>query len=649
VGEQDGLLALDRDGDGKITRLSEISFIGDKVGAKTDMEGLQAYDSNGDGVLDAKDARWGEFRIWRDANGNGRGAGKELMTLAEAGITSLSLSLTPTGFTKEGMTDNLSLNTAVFTRSDGTQGTAHDVALATRLANAKGLGTGEKRSEWKRGLTDGEFGVLKAQNGKALSFASVSKGATAPEQRIRIDKNDANDGKGSPKKITPKKGSLSDVAEEQRKGTVAGPSAGPGAPIIIDLGGDGADLIAPDQSVVWHDLNSDGWSDRLGWVGASDAILALDRNGNGRIEVLDEISFLSDKPGAISDLDGLSAFDSDADGILSAADARFGEFLLWRDINQDGFSQAEELQSLAEAGLVSLDLTLVPGAALPDAPLDNVVLRTTTAQFADGQARTAFDVALGSQSGLALALAGAGVDPSTLSSEPLSDGELPGRGLTPWSLSRDLRRLLSEGPRDLGPAPPAGGWQPYSEVSEVQIDPEFSWSRTASPEPSLVGDEDATLSRSVTPLEALGRAENGADLTADAGAGDPGAASSDLTDGPQDLSEPAYLAGRGRSARWWMRASGLPMDGQPVQGQSLAALIDGLQSATLSGASIAPGPEAPLTDLTRSIDQLRQSMAALGGSRGGEAALSDGEAARRLRNPAQIGLQHWRPTPREFA
>ena len=129
-------------------------------------------------------------------------------------------------------------------------------------------------------------------------------------------------------------------------------------PIVLDLDGDGLELVAFDGSTVEFDMDQDGVRDRTGWVGADDGLLALDRNQNGTIDDISEISFVGDSEGADLDLEGLRAFDSNANGFLDAGDARFGEFQVWRDANQDGISQADELLSLADAGVASINLSL---------------------------------------------------------------------------------------------------------------------------------------------------------------------------------------------------------------------------------------------------------------------------------------------------
>lgn len=57
-----------------------------------------------------------------------------------------------------------------------------------------------------------------------------------------------------------------------------------------------------------------------------------------------------------TDLDRLAAFDSNGDGLLTSADARFSEFRVWRDLNQNGATDQGELFGLAELGINSINL-----------------------------------------------------------------------------------------------------------------------------------------------------------------------------------------------------------------------------------------------------------------------------------------------------
>ena len=127
-------------------------------------------------------------------------------------------------------------------------------------------------------------------------------------------------------------------------------------PIVLDLDGDGIELIALSQSTAFFDLDGDTFRQHVGWVAAGDGLLAYDKLGDGVIADSDEISFISYIPGAASDLEGLAHFDTNGDGVLSPADAEWTSFGVWQDLDQDGVTDPGEFRSLDAAGIVSIEL-----------------------------------------------------------------------------------------------------------------------------------------------------------------------------------------------------------------------------------------------------------------------------------------------------
>lgn len=130
-----------------------------------------------------------------------------------------------------------------------------------------------------------------------------------------------------------------------------------GSPIAIDLDGDGFHFTDVDDSNVFFDVNGDGWKRRIAWPSPGDGLLAFDRDGNGKIERLDEISFVPYAPDQQTDMSALrEAFDTNGDGRFDANDARWNEFGIWRDADSNGVTDPGEFRSLADLGVTGIDL-----------------------------------------------------------------------------------------------------------------------------------------------------------------------------------------------------------------------------------------------------------------------------------------------------
>jgi Ca2+-binding RTX toxin-like protein len=127
-------------------------------------------------------------------------------------------------------------------------------------------------------------------------------------------------------------------------------------PFVLDLDGDGVEF---GQLSVAFDMDGDGYLEQTVWIASDDGILVLDEGLDGIIGSYSELAFTAGGPGT-TDLDRLRGFDSNHDGVFSAADARFAEFKVWRDLNQNGISEAGELLTLSDLGITSIDLTGTP-------------------------------------------------------------------------------------------------------------------------------------------------------------------------------------------------------------------------------------------------------------------------------------------------
>lgn len=160
-------------------------------------------------------------------------------------------------------------------------------------------------------------------------------------------------------------------------------------PVVVDTTGNGIDLLKPEDSKMFADINKDGWRDQIGWAASTDAVLGYDANMDGKIDQTNEVSFTSYLDGAKTDLEGLAAFDTDGDGKITSLDAEWSKFGLVQDANNNGKQDEGEFVSLDQQGIVSIDLHR---EGTPELNNGNVVFGTTTVTYADGRTTQAGDV-----------------------------------------------------------------------------------------------------------------------------------------------------------------------------------------------------------------------------------------------------------------
>jgi uncharacterized repeat protein (TIGR01451 family) len=158
-------------------------------------------------------------------------------------------------------------------------------------------------------------------------------------------------------------------------------------PIAIDLNGDGVHTVARGASSATFDLLGNGTAIQSGWLSSSDGFLAVDLNGNGKIDGIGELFGGSAKGDGFAKL---ASYDSNGDGVVDANDTAFASLVIWRDANGNHATDSGELMSLLEAGVVSLTL------AHTDLPFvdaqGNLHLERSSATLANGTAADMTDV-----------------------------------------------------------------------------------------------------------------------------------------------------------------------------------------------------------------------------------------------------------------
>ncbi|HEX8643609.1 MAG TPA: hypothetical protein VF702_06810 [Allosphingosinicella sp.] len=126
---EDAFLVLDRNGNGTIDSFSELSFLSDFRGAGSDLEGLLAYDDNGDGFISEADEIYSRLQLWLDANTDGVSQPHELVSLASAGILSIGLEIRDLRKLDQSEPTNQVLGWSEVSMSDGKVLKAFDVGF----------------------------------------------------------------------------------------------------------------------------------------------------------------------------------------------------------------------------------------------------------------------------------------------------------------------------------------------------------------------------------------------------------------------------------------------------------------------------------------------------------------------------------------
>ena len=157
------------------------------------------------------------------------------------------------------------------------------------------------------------------------------------------------------------------------------------SPLVIDLNKGGIETTFL-RNGVFFDLDNSLFAEKTAWLNRNDGFLALDLNSNGKIdngaELFGNHTVLQDGTLAADGFAALRQYDTNADGVISAQDAIWSQLKVWQDRNYNGKTDADELSSLSDLGIASINLQAQQVHETDDA--DNDISHRSQVTWTDG-------------------------------------------------------------------------------------------------------------------------------------------------------------------------------------------------------------------------------------------------------------------------
>lgn len=168
------------------------------------------------------------------------------------------------------------------------------------------------------------------------------------------------------------------------------------SPIVLDLNGDGV-LSTTNilSSRVYFDVDANGRAERTAWVSAQDGLLVRDLNLDGRITSGMELFGTGTRSASggttPNGFVALSWLDGNGDNKIDAGDAAWRELQVWKDLNQNGYSDSNELFTLGALGIASISTIFTVQNGVTD-PQGNRVPYAGSFALQGGAQRIASDI-----------------------------------------------------------------------------------------------------------------------------------------------------------------------------------------------------------------------------------------------------------------
>ena len=384
----DGILAYDIDGSGKIENGSELFTPHFAGGSYADgLAALASLDSNHDGVINGSDAAYDKLVVWQDANHDGVSDAGEMRSLTQLGIASINLGASLTEASIDGQAI---VAVGSLTYTDGSNGSFVEVNFDAALGHAPANDDAYDAALDAERETDSR-NINAAALAASISFGVANAAASAvAADPLHLDDASAvpSDGSGTigaasalPEAgpdsdapvIDPLHGTPGDDTTHDTTGNTASevPDAQSLAPVDSDAPPPPIESLTADQ--VQNDvppaaiITPDGQPAHPDAAATGDGQHAPSSGAafeESKAEPLPEVKSLVDNNAppvtthgvpvsapVVGLAEQLTALDTNHDGLVDANDANFSQLTVWHDANHDGVADADELSSLADHGI----------------------------------------------------------------------------------------------------------------------------------------------------------------------------------------------------------------------------------------------------------------------------------------------------------
>ncbi|MBT7088676.1 hypothetical protein HN928_06920, partial [bacterium] len=157
-------------------------------------------------------------------------------------------------------------------------------------------------------------------------------------------------------------------------------------PLVLDFNDDAQiNSIDLNYSGTYFDVDNDGIAEKTGWIMPEDGFLAYDRNNNGKIDSINEL-FGNKTTNGFTEL---SYIDSNEDRVFDNRDDLFTQIKIWQDFNLNGKTDADELKSLAEHNIESININSLKVNIDSNG---NTITDISFYKTTDGQEHTMWDI-----------------------------------------------------------------------------------------------------------------------------------------------------------------------------------------------------------------------------------------------------------------